>query len=187
MVCMAVTPRPSNEMLNRLESIFEAALWKFRLIAVLPVLMTAITSLTTFVLGIKETLHSIKLVFLALDKENASVTDVLGEFVGGVDLYLVGIALLIFSYGTYELLISDVSPGRTGDENQFKGVLDVKSLDDLKEKLVKVLIVALLVVAFKSMIALPIPDNLSLLYYSLTLLLLTFSAFLLSKLGHAKS
>ena len=84
-------------------------------------------------------------------------------------------------------MISDVSPGRTGDENQFKGVLDVKSLDDLKEKLVKVLIVALLVVAFKSMIALPIPDNLSLLYYSLTLLLLTFSAFLLSKLGHAKS
>ena len=101
MVCMAVTPRPSNEMLNRLESIFEAALWKFRLIAVLPVLMTAITSLTTFVLGTKETLHSIKLVFLDLDKENASVTDALGEFVGGVDLYLVGIALLIFSYGTY--------------------------------------------------------------------------------------
>ena len=136
-------------------------MWKVRLIAVLPVLMTAITSLTTFVLGTKETLHSIKLVLLDFDKENISVTDVLGEFVGGVDLYLVGIALLIFSYGTYELLISDVSPGRTGDGNQFKGVLDVKSLDDIKEKLVKVISVALIVVAFKSMIELPIPDNVS--------------------------
>jgi len=94
---------------------------------------------------------------------------------------------LIFSYGTYELLISDVSPGREGDGTSFSGVLDVKSLDDLKEKLVKVLVVALLVVAFKSMIALPIPDRLSLLYYSVTLLLLTFCAFLLSKLGHGKS
>ena len=177
----------SNDLLNRVESSFETVLWKFRLIAVLPVLMTAITSLTTFVLGTKETIHSLKLVLHDFGSEKFSIAEVLGEFVGGVDLYLVGIALLIFSYGTYELLISDVSPGREGESTQFKGVLDVKSLDDLKEKLIKVLVVALLVVAFKSMIALHIPDKLSLLYYSLTLLLLTFCAFLLSKLGHGKS
>jgi uncharacterized membrane protein YqhA len=184
---MAETPGSPNDVLDRIESSFETALWKFRLIALLPVVMTAITSLTTFMLGTKETIHSIKLVLHDFDTEIFPVAEVLGEFVGGVDLYLVGIALLIFSYGTYELLISDVSPGRKGNGTSFKGVLDVKSLDDLKEKLVKVLVVALLVVAFKSMIALPIPDRLSLLYYSLTLLLLTFCAFLLSKLGHGKS
>jgi uncharacterized membrane protein YqhA len=184
---MAETPGSPNEVLDRIESSFETALWKFRLVALLPVVMTAITSLTTFVLGTKETIHSLKLVLHDFGTEIFPVAEVLGEFVGGVDLYLVGIALLIFSYGTYELLISDVSPGRKGNGTSFKGVLDVKSLDDLKEKLVKVLVVALLVVAFKSMIALPIPDRLSLLYYSLTLLLLTFCAFLLSKLGHGKS
>ena len=184
---MAETPGSPNDVLDRIESSFETALWKFRLIALLPVVMTAITSLTTFVLGTKETIHSLKLVLHDFGTEVFPVAEVLGEFVGGVDLYLVGIALLIFSYGTYELLISDVSPGRKGNGTSFKGVLDVKSLDDLKEKLVKVLVVALLVVAFKSMIALPIPDRLSLLYYSLTLLLLTFCAFLLSKLGHGKS
>ena len=184
---MAETPGSPNDVLDRIESSFETALWKFRLIALLPVVMTAITSLTTFVLGTKETIHSLKLVLHDFGTEVFPVAEVLGEFVGGVDLYLVGIALLIFSYGTYELLISDVSPGRKGNSTSFKGVLDVKSLDDLKEKLVKVLVVALLVVAFKSMIALPIPDRLSLLYYSLTLLLLTFCAFLLSKLGHGKS
>lgn len=184
---MAETPGSPNDVLDRIESSFETALWKFRLIALLPVVMTAITSLTTFVLGTKETIHSLKLVLHDFGTEIFPVAEVLGEFVGGVDLYLVGIALLIFSYGTYELLISDVSPGRKGNGTSFKGVLDVKSLDDLKEKLVKVLVVALLVVAFKSMIALPIPDRLSLLYYSLTLLLLTFCAFLLSKLGHGKS
>ena len=184
---MAETPGSPNDVLDRIESSFETALWKFRLIALLPVVMTAITSLTTFVLGTKETIHSLKLVLHDFGTEIFPVAEVLGEFVGGVDLYLVGIALLIFSYGTYELLISDVSPGRKGNGTSFKGVLEVKSLDDLKEKLVKVLVVALLVVAFKSMIALPIPDRLSLLYYSLTLLLLTFCAFLLSKLGHGKS
>ena len=184
---MAETPGSPNDVLDRIESSFETALWKFRLIALLPVVMTAITSLTTFVLGTKETIHSLKLVLHDFGTEVFPVAEVLGEFVGGVDLYLVGIALLIFSYGTYELLISDVSPGRKGNGTSFKGVLDVKSLDDLKEKLVKVLVVALLVVAFKSMIALPIPDRLSLLYYSIALLLLTFCAFLLSKLGHGKS
>ena len=184
---MAETPGSPNDVLDRIESSFETALWKFRLIALLPVVMTAITSLTTFVLGTKETIHSLKLVLHDFGTEVFPVAEVLGEFVGGVDLYLVGIALLIFSYGTYELLISDVSPGRKGNGTSFKGVLEVKSLDDLKEKLVKVLVVALLVVAFKSMIALPIPDRLSLLYYSITLLLLTFCAFLLSKLGHGKS
>ena len=184
---MVETPGSPNDVLDRIESSFETALWKFRLIALLPVVMTAITSLTTFVLGTKETIHSLKLVLHDFGTEVFPVAEVLGEFVGGVDLYLVGIALLIFSYGTYELLISDVSPGRKGNSTSFKGVLDVKSLDDLKEKLVKVLVVALLVVAFKSMIALPIPDRLSLLYYSITLLLLTFCAFLLSKLGHGKS
>ena len=184
---MAEIPESSNGFLNRVESSVETLLWKFRLIAVLPVFMTAITSLTSFVLGTKETIHSLKLVLHDFGTENFPVAEVLGDFVGGVDLYLVGIALLIFSYGTYELLISDVSPGREGDGTKFKGVLDVKNLDDLKEKLVKVLVVALLVVAFRSMIAIPIPDRLSLLYYSLTLLLLTFCAFLLSKLGHSKS
>ena len=106
---------------------------------------------------------------------------------GGVDLYLVGIALLIFSYGTYELLISAIDPAREGEHVKFKGVLDVANLDDLKEKLVKVLVVALLVFAFKSMIALPITDGLELVYYSLALLLLSLCAFLMGKLGHGKS
>ena len=107
---------------------------------------------------------------------------------GGVDLYLVGIALLIFSYGTYELLISAIDPARDGEngDSKFTGVLDVANLDDLKEKLVKVLVVALLVFGFKSMIAMPITDGLSLLYYSVALLLLSLCAFLMGRLGHGR-
>ena len=184
---MAVTPRPSKKFFNRLESRFEAALWKLRLVAILPVVMTAISSLATFILGTKETWHSLKLMMQGGGSDKGSIAEVLGGFVGGVDLYLVGIALLIFSYGTYELLISAIDPARDGAIVRFKGVLDVENLDDLKEKLVKVLVVALLVFAFKAMIGLPISDGLSLLYYSMALLLLSLCAFLMGRLGHEKS
>jgi uncharacterized membrane protein YqhA len=107
----------------------------------------------------------------------------LGGFIGGVDLYLIGIALLIFSYGTYELLISAIDPARDGESKGFKGVLEVASLDDLKKKLVKVLVIALVVFAFKAMLALPPSDGMSLLYYCISLLLLSLSSFLVGKLG----
>jgi uncharacterized membrane protein YqhA len=184
---MAITPRASTRFFNRLESRFEGALWRLRLIAILPVLMTAISSFATFILGTKETIYALNLMVHGGGSEKQYVAKVLGGFVGGVDLYLVGIALLIFSYGTYELLISAIDPAREGEHARFTGVLDVANLDDLKEKLVKVLVVALLVFAFKSMIALPITDGLSLVYYSLALLLLSMCAFLMGKLGHGKS
>ena len=34
----------------------------------------------------------------------------LGKVVGGIDYYVIGIALLIFGYGVYELIISDIDP-----------------------------------------------------------------------------
>ena len=184
---MAVAPRTSKRLLTRLESRFEDALWKFRLIAILPVLMTAISSFATFILGTRETLNSLGYMFKAGSLGKDFVPIVLGGFVGGVDLYLVGIALLIFSYGTYELLISSIEAAREADAVNFKGLLDVHSLDDLKEKLVKVLVVALLVFAFKSMIVLKITDGLSLLYYCVALLLLSLCAFLMGRLGHPKT
>ncbi len=186
---MAITPRASTRFLHLLETRFESALWRLRLIAILPVVMTAISSFATFILGTKETLYSLNLMVHGASSDKQYVAKVLGGFVGGVDLYLVGIALLIFSYGTYELLISAIDTARDGEEGlgRFTGVLDVANLDDLKEKLVKVLVVALLVFAFKSMIALPITDGMSLVYYSLALLLLSLCAFLMGKLGHGKS
>jgi uncharacterized membrane protein YqhA len=103
-------------------------------------------------------------------------------------LYLVGIALLIFSYGTYELLISAIDTARDGEEGlgRFTGVLDVANLDDLKEKLVKVLVVALIVTAFKYMLTLKVDDGQSLLLFCTSVLLLALSGFLITGHRHKK-
>ena len=56
---MAITPRASTRFLHLLESRFEGALWRLRLIAILPVVMTAISSFATFILGMVAVISTI--------------------------------------------------------------------------------------------------------------------------------
>ena len=66
------------------------------------------------------------------------------------------------------------------DTDDSGGLLDIRNLDQLKEKLVKVLIVALVVSAFKSMISIPVRDVNSLLCFCVCVLLLSLSGFLIA-------
>ena len=72
--------------------------------------------------------------------------------VGGIDYYLIGIALLIFGYGIYELVISDIDPRQQEASDVRPNLLNIESLDGLKQKLTKVIVVALIVTVFKSMV-----------------------------------
>ena len=49
--------------------------------------------------------------------------------VGGVDYFVIGIALLIFGYCIYELVISDLDPRRDGDDKQHTNLLSLSSLE----------------------------------------------------------
>lgn len=159
----------------------ERLIWRIRLVAILPVLMSLLSSVQTFVIGTKEIFKA----FVMANYESTGKTyvgELLGNIIGGIDLYLIGIALLIFGYGVYELLISPIDPARDED-NLGNGLLDIRSLDQLKEKLVKVLVVALIVAAFKAMLTLPIDSPSSLAYFCLSVLLLALSGWLVA--GHA--
>ena len=167
---------------RRIEHSFEVLLWKFRLIAILPVVMSLLGSATTFICGTGEVFASIRLLLGGRLDSGKAVGELLGELVGGIDLYLIGIALLIFGYGVYELLISDIEAARAPGAIS-NGLLDIRSLDALKEKLVKVIVVALIVSGFKSMLVFPIDGTTSLLVFSGSVLLLALSAYLVSKSG----
>ena len=64
----------------------------------------------------------------------------IAQMVGGVDYFVNGIALLIFGYGIYELVISDLDPRLEGDEEQHTNILSVNSLQSLKNNLSNVLL-----------------------------------------------
>ena len=172
---------------SALERRFERWLWKFRLISIVPVVMSLVSTAASFVCGTREIVHALLLLADSAPDDSKSIAKLLGVLVGGVDLYLIGIALLIFGYGVYELLISDIEAARKPGDTGANGLLDIRSLDALKEKLVKVIVVALIVSAFKAMLVLPIDSATNLLIFSASVLLLALSAFLVTggkKLTH---
>ncbi len=69
--------------------------------------------------------------------------DVVALIIGAVDLYLMALVLFIFSFGVYELFISEIEEFKQTKQSK---VLEVHSLDQLKDKLAKVIIMVLVVI-----------------------------------------
>ncbi len=173
-------------MQERLEALFNRFLWRLRLIAILPVTMSLASTGVPFVLGTLEIGKAILGLSHAADAvEKGYVANLLRVLVTGIDQYFIGIALLIFGYGVYKLLISLIDAGHQSNLRMRNGLLEITSLDQLKEKLVKMLVVALIVSAFKAMLTLPIHDGPTLAIFRLAVLLLALSGYLVaSDRGH---
>ncbi len=184
---MTVEQSSLQPRLKRYEHRFEKVLWRLRLIAILPVIMSLASTCITFVLGTMEIGKAILgLASIESESHKSYIARLLGSVVTGIDLYLIGIALLIFGYGVYELLISPIDSARSASR-VGEGLLEIRDLDQLKEKLVKVLVVALIVSAFKAMLSLTIVDGPSLAFFCLSVLLLAVSGFLVTgDLGKGK-
>ena len=97
----------SQNRRKRIKSNFERWLWRFRLISIIPVLMSLLGSISCFILGTQEELSALHKLFNGHFDSDKSIL-LLGKVVGGIDYYVIGIALLIFGYGVYELIISDI-------------------------------------------------------------------------------
>ena len=166
----------------RMERRFENAIWKFRLITLVPVVMSLMGSISCFVLGTYDELTVLKKVIQG-QFNYESGTLLIGKVVGGIDFYLIGIALLIFGYGIYELIISDIDVRQQDNSQERRNLLNIDSLDSLKHKLTKVIIVALIVTAFKVMVSFEVNTITELLQYCSGVLMLSFSAYLIGRTG----
>jgi uncharacterized membrane protein YqhA len=164
----------------RFESRFEQLLWRFRLVTILPVVMSLLGSVSCFILGTQDEIQALnKLINGHLNSENSIL--LLGKVVGGIDYYVIGIALLIFGYGVYELIISDIDPRLQDLSHERRNILSITSLEGLKQKLTNVIIVALIVTAFKLMISFQVQSISELLQFCGCVLMLAFSALLVGK------
>ena len=164
----------------RFESRFELLLWRFRLVTILPVVMSLLGSVSCFILGTQEELHALNKLFNGYFNSEQSIL-LLGKVVGGIDYYVVGIALLIFGYGVYELIVSDIDPRLQDLSQERRNILSITSLEGLKQKLTNVIIVALIVTAFKLMISFQVQSISGLLQFCGCVLMLSFSAWLVGK------
>ena len=94
-----------------------------------------------------------------------------------------GIAPLIFGYGIYELVISDQDPRLEGGEEQYTNILSVNSLQSLKSNLSNVIVVGLIVAAFKKTISFEVNDAVDILVLCGSVAMLALSAWLIFR-GH---
>ncbi|MBP8131183.1 MAG: YqhA family protein [Candidatus Hydrogenedentes bacterium] len=139
-----------------LERLFEAFLWKGRIVILLAVGGLLVGALIVFLVGVLETVslavHAAQSVSTyGFDQDPKFYNEVLVNVITLVDILLVGIALLIFGLGTYDLFISRLEPAqKQRDIRHDWFVFD--SLDALKDKLGKVVIVILIITFLKSVV-----------------------------------
>ena len=91
-----------------------------------------------------------------------------------VDLYLVALTILIFAFGIYELFISKI------ESLKFK-ILEINSLDELKDKLSKTIIIILIVEIFKQSLQIVVSNFMDLLLFSATIFVICLALFFLKK------
>jgi len=132
--------------MKRFESAFEEILWKSRLLVIIAVLASLLASLLLFIVGVYEILHPV-IEFLETGSPSAIQKKMLASVIASLDTFLIATFLIIFSLGLYELFISKIESAEK-DERSAR-ILIVRSLEDLKTKLGKIIIMVLSVYFFK--------------------------------------
>ena len=155
-------------MPNKIETRFEQVLWNSRLVVVVAVVASLLTGIGVFYVATVDAFymlsHLAEYASPALDIEARS--DMRSEFVTHVvevvDGYLLATVMLIFALGLYELFISKIDEAERSEISSK--VLVIHSLDDLKARLSKVILMILIVKFFEHAISMEFRDPVNLLY-----------------------
>jgi len=86
--------------------------------------------------------------------------------------------LLLFSFGVYELFISKIDIGR--DNKEIK-ILEITSLDELKNKILKVIIMVLIVSFFQRILTMEYRTPIEMFYFALSIFFLSCGIYLMHK------
>ena len=135
----------------KFEKNFEKTLWNLRYVVILSVVLSILSSITLFFLGSWDIINSIINQNPLFNPNINNNNDLLFNIISSIDLFLIGIVLLIFGFGVYELFISEIdfAKGKFADST-----LKINNLDQLKNKIIKVIIIVLIVKFFEKVLKL---------------------------------
>jgi len=169
-----------------LERIFEGGLWGSRFMVLMAVLFGIVGAVVLFIVASFDVYDTSKLVidtYVNHQHPEHFHELVVGGIIGAVDLYLIGVVMLLFAFGLYELFISDIDAAKEDEERQNK-ILAIHSLDQLKDKISKVIVMVLVVGFFKKVGLATYASPLELLYLALSITAVSVGLYFLSKVGH---
>jgi uncharacterized membrane protein YqhA len=155
-------------MIKFIEKLFEGVLWRSRFVVVIAVIASMISAIAVFYVT---TIDVWYLVAHILDYADPSISaearktlhdETVTHVVEVVDGYLLATVMLIFSLGLYELFVSDIDEAH-GSRASSK-ILLIETLDDLKTRLSKVILMILIVKLFEHAVQMKMMTVLDLLY-----------------------
>jgi uncharacterized membrane protein YqhA len=164
--------------------LFEKLLLSCRLFVLLPVIFGLIGSISLFLMATYDMLQLASNVLGAvrgMSFPEALHFDLVSDIIGAVDLYLIAIVLLIFSFGLYELFISDMGSDSGKKKIELPSILSISSLDELKDKLAKVIVMVLVVSFFQHVIYIKFSGSIDMLYFAISIAALSVGVYLLHK------
>lgn len=161
---------------------FEKLLMLSRMFVILPVIFGVLSAIILFISATFDLVHMISKVVLTYGKiegEDSVHAFVVSEIIGAVDLYLIAIVMLIFSFGIYELFISEIKV--QSRSLKTPSILTISSLDELKDKLAKVIVMVLVVSYFQRVLYVKYNGALEMMYFALSIAALSVGVYLLHK------
>jgi uncharacterized membrane protein YqhA len=167
-----------------LEKIFEAALWKTRFLVLLAVIFGLIGALVLFIVASMDiysvAVYAFETIIAHAHPEHFH-EDIVSGIIGAVDLYLIAVVMLIFSFGVYELFISPIDHSQVAKDDSK--ILSITTLDQLKDKIAKVIVMVLVVNFFQRVLHTNYNGALEMLYFALAVTALAVGLFFLGKVG----
>lgn len=181
-------------VVKAIEHAFEKFLWNSRFIVLLAVISSMISSVILFLVATIDVFELINKVFKYLTLPGSERTpavyeefhgNVVGHIIGAIDDYLLATVLFIFALGLYELFISKIEEAETEAATSSR-ILLIHSLDDLKDRLAKVVLMILIVTFFKNVIHTTFDEPLNILYLGVGILFVALALFFTHKGAEAK-
>jgi uncharacterized membrane protein YqhA len=173
--------------MKAVERIFERFLWNSRLIALVAVINSLIVACIMFYIATTDVgflvREVVKYINLSADDRMHLHSSIVSHIAEIVDGYLFATILIIFALGIYELFISKIDA--IEDSTIASRVLLIKNLDDLKDRLAKVVFLILIVRYFQYALEAEIHTTLDLLYLAVGIALIAVALYL-TKEKHAK-
>lgn len=165
--------------MNRIETVVEKFLWQSRYLVLLAVASSLLGALVLFVVG---TMDIIQVALASFDYYRGQGAQEIHDFIIkdiiiAIDVYLVAVVLLVFGVGIYRLFISPI------DQAESHGAIhpfNVKSFDELKDKIVRVVILAVIIEFFRAVVDITFDTPVDAIYLALSVLALALSLFLMN-------
>ena len=163
-----------------MENKFEKFLWNFRYITVLAVILSILSAFTLIIIGSWDIIEAVIFYNPLFDASISSNNELLFKLISAIDLFLIGIVLLIFGFGIYELFVSEID---FANSKFTESTLKIRDLDQLKNKIIKVIIIVLIVKFFEKV--LKFSENfttpMDILYFGLSILSICVGYYLINR------